>query len=99
LKVEDQAIPFVLCGDLNNLQSSQGSKRLIVTYRDRDNNKAGGSVEVGGGVGWGGKDGVEYDIYVRGEAHDDQGNYVEGKAEHNLSTEEGSSEVRGGHKE
>ncbi len=32
LKVEEESIPFVLCGDLNSLQSSRESKRIINSY-------------------------------------------------------------------
>ena len=66
-----------------------------ISHRD-DDRKAGGGVEVGIDVKYGGQDGTQYDVYVKGEGHDDQGNYVEGRVDHNLNSGEGTASFRGG---
>lgn len=69
----------------------------VKSHKDRnDDRQAGGSAEVGGSVRWGGADGPQYDAYVKAEAHDDKGNYVETEVEHNFNTGEGSADIRGG---
>lgn len=40
LKIEEESIPFVLCGDLNSLQGSQESKRIIDNYFDPQDNSS-----------------------------------------------------------
>ena len=59
--------------------------------------KADASVEVGGKVSWGGKEGVEGGAYVKGEAHDDKGNYVKVEIEQNTDGT-GTAAASGGHK-
>lgn len=61
--------------------------------------KAGGGWEAGIDLKYGGKDGPQLDGYVRGEAHDDKGNYVEGRVDHNFNDNEGNIGVRGGNKD
>ena len=71
----------------------------IKSRKDRDDDKkAGGEVKGGFKYKWGGQDGSGLSVYVEGEAHDEHGNYVEGKAEHNISTGEGETGCHGGHK-
>ena len=73
---------------------------LAKSNKDRDDDrKAGGSYEAGVNFGYGGKDGPQVDGYVKGEAHDDRGNYVEGRVDHNFNRNEGNVGVRGGNKD
>jgi hypothetical protein len=44
------------------------------------------------------KDGPQYDLSIRGEAHDDKGNYVQGGAEYNFNSGEGHIGFSGGNK-
>ena len=72
----------------------------VRSHRDRDDDKkAGGSWEAGVNVGYGGEDGPQFNGYVKGEAHDEKGNYVEGRADHNFNRNEGNVGVRGGNKD
>lgn len=61
--------------------------------------QAGGSWELGFDFSYGGKDGPKLDGYVKGEAHDDRGNYVEGRVDHNFNDNEGTVGVHGGNRE
>ena len=51
----------------------------IRSNRDRDDNKSGGSIEGGITGTWGDGNGIQWEGYVKGEAHDGKGNYAEGK--------------------
>lgn len=66
---------------------------LIKSRRDRDDD-AGGSCETGIRATWG--DGIHWEGYVRGEAHDDRGNYVEGELKQR-DDGTGGVDIRGGH--
>jgi len=61
-------------------------------------NKPGGSIEAGGSIEWGGKEGPTWSIYGKGEAHDNHGNYGQGTIEVKNSGR-GSASVSAGHKE
>ena len=64
-----------------------------------DDRQSGGGWEVGVDVKYGGKDEPQFDGYVSGEAHDDKGNYVEGRVDHNFNSNEGTVGFRGGNKD
>ena len=55
-----------------------------------------GSLEGGFKYSWGDKDGSEFNAFVRGEIHDDHGNYAQGKIEID-NQGAGNLEVYGGH--
>ncbi len=72
----------------------------IRSHNDRDNDRgAGGSFELGGTLHYGGKDGPQYDAYAKGEAHDNKGNYAEGRVDHNFNSGKGDVDFHGGHRE
>jgi len=81
------------------LETMKNGFRILssISHRERDDDRrAGGGFEVGIDVKYGGQDGTQYDVYVKGEGHDDQGNYVEGRVDHNLNSGEGTASFRGG---
>ena len=55
-----------------------------------------GSIEVEGKVSWGGSEGVNGNVSVSAQVHDDHGSYVEIKAEQG-SSGEGSVSISAGH--
>lgn len=70
----------------------------MLTKSRRDDNQEGGSWEAGIRIGYGGGDETQVNGYVKGEAHDDKGNYVEGGVDHNFNRNEGTVDVHGGNK-
>ncbi len=78
------------------------SFKILLARSNRNGNddrQAGGGWEAGIDIRYGGKDGSQVDGYVKGEAHDDKGNYVEGKVDHNFNNNEGSVGVHGGNQD
>lgn len=69
---------------------------LARSHRDRDNERGGASGEVGVSGSWGDGKGIQWEGYVKGEAHDGQGNYVEGQVTQR-DDGTGKVDVRGGH--
>jgi hypothetical protein len=66
------------------------------TFVSKRQESGGGSAEVVITYEWGGKDGSELSVSIKGEAHDSYGNYVEATASQN-SDGEGKAEVKGGY--
>jgi hypothetical protein len=106
--LENRAVPSLQSGTENELldfvinhNQKKGFRVLSSkSHRDSDDDrKSGGSFEVGVEVRYGGKDGAQYDAYVKGEGHDDEGNYVEGTVDHNFNSGEGTASFRGGRRE
>ena len=70
----------------------------VARHRDRDRDQdreASASGEAGAKLSWGDGDGLKVDFYMRGEAHDNQGNYVEVEATQSTDGQ-GSLDVHGG---
>ncbi len=69
---------------------------LVKSHRDRDDDRGGRSYEGGITGKWGDGNGIQWEGYVKAEAHDDRGNYVEGRA---AQKDDGTGEVdiHGGH--
>jgi|GEM_PF-3338885 len=62
----------------------------------RDDDKTGGKIEGGVSGKWGDGKGIQWEGYIKGEAHDKKGNYAEGEVR--KKEEGGSFDVHGGRK-
>lgn len=106
VKNADLSIGHVLDATSRSWQSLN-AKRIDAFVKNKINvipikskNKDGkGGVSGGGGIefNWG-PNGSEWNLYLKGEAHDSKGNYVEGKIEKN-DKGEGTVNVQGGKKD
>jgi endonuclease/exonuclease/phosphatase family metal-dependent hydrolase len=72
--------------------------KVVPAKSHNDDKKAGGGWEVGIDMSYGGRDGPQFDAYAKAEAHDDKGNYAEGRVDHNFNKNEGTVGLRGGNK-
>jgi hypothetical protein len=75
----------------------------VKSHRDRDRDRnddrqVGGGFEVGGTMHYGGKDGPTFEGYVKGDVHDNKGNYAEGRIDHDFNKNEGDVDVHGGNR-
>ncbi len=70
--------------------NSSGAERVMLTKKH-----SGGSVEAEVTVGWGGRDSPTCDFTLRGEAHNDRGDYVKGDITQSIDGT-GSVSVGGG---
>jgi hypothetical protein len=75
----------------------------VKSHRDRDRDRSddrqvGGGFEVGGTMHYGGKDGPTFEGYVKGDVHDNKGNYAEGRIDHDFNKNEGDVDVHGGNR-
>ena len=73
----------------------------VKSHRDRDRDddrQVGGGFEVGGTIHYGGKDGPHFEGYVKGDVHDNKGNYAEGRIDHDFNKNEGDIDVHGGNR-
>ncbi|MBI3236923.1 MAG: endonuclease/exonuclease/phosphatase family protein [Chlamydiales bacterium] len=70
--------------------------KILLARSHGDSGRGGASAEVGVSGSWGNGNGIQWEGYVKGEAHDGQGNYVEGQVTQR-DDGTGQVDVRGGH--
>lgn len=70
--------------------------KILLTRSHADSGRGGASGEVGITGSWGNGNGIQWEGYVKGEAHDGQGNYIEGQVTQR-DDGTGQVDVRGGH--
>ncbi len=76
---------------------ASGFKVLRIKSRsDRNDDKGGGSCEAGVTARWGEDKNVQWEGYVKGEAHDGKGNYAEGRITQK-DNGKGEADIHGGH--
>ncbi|MBM3198871.1 MAG: hypothetical protein FJZ58_06425 [Chlamydiae bacterium] len=74
--------------------------RILLARSERGSDKqAGRGMEFGIEFKYGGNERSQVDGYIKGEAHDSKGNYIEGRVDHNFNENEGSVGVRAGNKD
>lgn len=85
--------------DIERFVNNEFNILTVKSLRDRSNARdSGGSYEVRVDISFGGTDGAQYDVSVKGETHDNKGNYVEGRADYNVNSGEGNVGLGGGNK-
>lgn len=70
--------------------------KILLARSHGDSGRGGASAEVGVSGSWGNGNGIQFEGYIKAEAHDGQGNYVEGQVTQR-DDGTGQVEVRGGH--
>jgi hypothetical protein len=70
--------------------------KVLPVKSRKDDDKTGGSIEGGVSGKWGDGKGIQWEGYIKGEAHDKKGNYAEGEVR--KKEEGGSFDVHGGRK-
>lgn len=78
--------------------ASKNQLQLFTMKSGGNDNEPGGEVRGGANISWGGDDGIKVEGFIKGEAHDGNGNFVEVEVRQG-DDGRGKASVNGGHEE